>query len=174
MLYKSLPKSENLIKNKRLIADFIELLNDEKKYFNITLERVLNLELSFLVFKNEQLIGIAGIERKYWIPRCVIMLSKASHGKGVGSHIYGQLIEYSREKNEFLMAVVDKNNLNAIKLHEKFEFLPVGDRENLRYFIKPYRYYGYIFYVLCKIVIPFLGIMEEFRIKSKKFKTNNA
>ncbi len=94
---------------------------------------------SFFVFSdNNEILGWAALSKVS--DRCVyggvaevsVYVGSKAHGKGVGSRLMQQLIDFSEGNNIWtLQAGIFPENEASIQLHKKFGFRVVGTREKL-------------------------------------------
>ena len=123
----------NLIIKKITIADlavlknFIQNSGESLKTFRYYEKRDLkiisNHLLTILLFLNNKPIAYGHLEiedNKTWLG---IMVSESEKGKGYGKVVMSHLISFCK-KNKFsnIFLSVDKNNINAIHLYQKFGF----------------------------------------------------
>lgn len=100
------------------------------------LSKILN---SVFVFtQNDNVLGWASLSGVS--DRCVysgvaevsIYIAMQEFGKGIGSQLFEQLIDFSEQNNIWtLQAGIFPENVASIKLHKKFGFREVGYREKL-------------------------------------------
>lgn len=100
------------------------------------LSKILN---SVFVFtQNDKVLGWASLSGVS--DRCVysgvaevsIYIAMQEFGKGIGSQLFKQLIDFSEQNNIWtLQAGIFPENVASIKLHKKFGFREVGYREKL-------------------------------------------
>lgn len=100
------------------------------------LSKILN---SVFVFtQNDKVLGWASLSGVS--DRCVysgvaevsIYIAMQEFGKGIGSQLFEQLIDFSEQNNIWtLQAGIFPENVASIKLHKKFGFREVGYREKL-------------------------------------------
>jgi GNAT superfamily N-acetyltransferase len=110
-----------------LLTNFIQSSGDSLKTFRYYEKRdfkiISNHLLTILLFFNNMPIAYGHLEKeddKIWLG---IMVSESEKGKGYGKVIMSYLISFCME-NKFsnIFLTVDKNNLNAIYLYQKFDF----------------------------------------------------
>lgn len=115
-----------------ILKNFIQSSGDSLKTFRYYEKRdfkiILNHILTTLLFFNNKPIAYGHLEKeddKIWLG---IMVSESEKGKGFGKVIMSYLISYCKE-NKFsnIFLTVDKNNLNAIYLYQKFDFKIVSE-----------------------------------------------
>jgi GNAT superfamily N-acetyltransferase len=115
-----------------ILKHFIQSSGDSLKTFRYYEKRdfkiISNHILTVLLFFNNKPIAYGHLEKeddKIWLG---IMVSESEKGKGFGKVIMSYLISYCKE-NKFsnIFLTVDKNNLNAIYLYQKFDFKIVSE-----------------------------------------------
>jgi len=115
-----------------VLKNFIQSSGDSLKTFRYYEKRefkiISNHILTALLFFNNKPIAYGHLEKendKMWLG---IMVSESEKGKGFGKVIMSYLISYCKE-NKFsnIFLTVDKNNLNAIYLYQKFNFKIVSE-----------------------------------------------
>ena len=121
-------------------------------------------ELVLVAMDSKEIIGIAGLERKYLIPRTYIILKREYQGKGLGTRFKLKLLAEARKKHNIITAVVEEKNLRSIKANLKAGAKIAGKRENLCYlFWIPRNIKGLFLYYSIKIVFPILKTVDIFR-----------
>lgn len=131
-------KKDSLVIKKITISDidilknFIQGSGDSLQTFRYYEKRdfkvISNHILTVLLFFNNKAIAYGHLEKeddKMWLG---IMVSESEKGKGFGKVIMSYLISFCKE-NKFsnIFLTVDKNNLNAINLYQKFKFKIVSE-----------------------------------------------
>jgi GNAT superfamily N-acetyltransferase len=120
------------ISDLEILKNFIQSSGDSLKTFRYYEKRdfkiISNHILTALLFFNNKPIAYGHLEKeddKMWLG---IMVSESEKGKGFGKVIMSYLISYCKE-NKFsnIFLTVDKNNLNAIYLYQKFDFKIVSE-----------------------------------------------
>ena len=115
-----------------VLTNFIQSSGDSLKTFRYYEKRdfkiISNHILTALLFFNNMPIAYGHLEKeddKIWLG---IMVSESEKGKGYGKVIMSYLISFCIE-NKFsdIYLTVDKNNLNAIYLYQKFDFKIVSE-----------------------------------------------
>ena len=115
-----------------ILKNFIQNSGDSQKTFRYYEKRdfeiISNHILTVLLFFNNKAIAYGHLEKeddKVWLG---IMVSESEKGKGFGKVIMSYLISFCKE-NKFsnIFLTVDKNNLNAIFLYQKFDFKIVSE-----------------------------------------------
>ena len=90
-----------------------------------------NLEY-FVLFENEKIVGF--FELSVIAPEAElfdIAVKKDSQGKGYASFMMQFLVEYLKEKQcDTIFLEVNKMNVKAVKLYEKFGFKTYAERKN--------------------------------------------
>jgi RimJ/RimL family protein N-acetyltransferase len=79
--------------------------------------------------------GHIDYDEKYWLGICIW---KSHCGKGYGTEIMNQLIQYADEHQINLSLSVDLTNTNAIRLYEKYRFIPARQTQTVLYMNRPY------------------------------------
>ena len=111
------------------------LKNDIPNTFRYFCKRSINIInnhlLTIILLKDDIPIGYAHIdfdENKYWFGICII---SEFHGKGYGKIMMEYLFSNEKLKNiNEIYLTVDKININAIKLYEKFNFNTILEKES--------------------------------------------
>ena len=142
---------------------FIEKLGSEKKYFDITTERIMKSVIVSIATDNNKIFGISGIERKYGVLRNYIILLKEYHRGRFGTQLYLHMLEEAKTKCNIIMSVVKENNIVALKAAESQDFRKSGKRGNLYYLWKPLNTKGVFIFYLIKILFPLVKIVDIFR-----------
>ena len=119
-----------------LLENFI-LLNKSKYfryYCNINISIIKNHIITLILTKDNNIIGYGHLdnEKKIWLGICII---EKYRGQGYGTIIINYLIDYAIEnKIEKIYLTVDKSNIIAKKLYEKYNFKLVKDEKNNNYY----------------------------------------
>jgi GNAT superfamily N-acetyltransferase len=115
-----------------ILTNFIQSSGDSLKTFRYYEKRdfkiISNHILTALLFFNNKPIAYGHLEKeddKIWLG---IMVSESEKGKGYGKVIMSYLISFCVD-NKFsnIFLTVDKDNLNAIYLYQKFDFNIVSE-----------------------------------------------
>ncbi len=143
------------------LYDFLLHLDSEKKFFNLTMARIINLELLLVILEDNKIIGVSGFERKHLIPRGIIMIRKEYHNKGLGKQFMTKLLnEAKTDSYGFIMAVIEEMNTDAFKLHFSTGYCRCGKRGNLHYLVKPLNTQGAMVFNIFKILFPLLNFFD--------------
>ena len=156
--------TEDLNKYGNELDDFLGKLDIEKEIFNLNKERVMKSELLVAAFDGDEIIGLAGLERKYGFARDYILVRKDYQGKGLGKRFFLKLVAEAKEnKYNIIMAIIDGVNIGALKLDRAAGYRRVGKRENLFYSFKPLSARGFSLYYLIRLTFPILNVVDVFR-----------
>ena len=86
----------------------------------------------FVALQNNEIVGFAGVWKAVddiHVTNIVTKISKRH--SGIASKLLEELISFSKNENmSSLTLEVNENNLNAIKLYEKYCFKKIGIRKN--------------------------------------------
>lgn len=123
---------------KMTISDLNKISNNLNKFddfwtLGIFKEELINPNSYYiLAIENGEIVGFGGINTildESSLNNIAVRVDKRS--QKIGSKILEKLIEISQNLgSSFLTLEVNKNNLNAIKLYEKFGFKNLGIRKN--------------------------------------------
>lgn len=155
--------SDNLPAYKHKIGYFLEKLDSEKEYFNLTIEKVMNWELVMVEMINDEIIAIVGLERKLGIVRNNIMIKKEFQGKGLGKRLMFELLSESRLKHNIVWGVISENNIASIKNDLATGHKIVGNRQNMCYLIAPLNWKGKVLYYLIRALFPMAKLLDMVR-----------
>lgn len=154
--------NDNVEKYKEQLSDFLNKLNSEKKYFEPTLERFIKSEI-VIALMNDEIYGIAGLEKKYSIYRNYLMLNKSCHGKGYGKSLLLRLLSESKKKSNILMALINNKNVISLKLHQSLNYKAIGNRGSLIYLLKPLNRKGWFLFYIIKMFFLFFRLGDVIR-----------
>jgi GNAT superfamily N-acetyltransferase len=142
---------------------FIKNLNTEKDYFPMIERSIKNSKLIFVAINDKaEIIGIAGLEKSSFFLRTYLLIQKDYQGKGIGKHIYTELLtELKRQQTKIILAVINKGNMRSLKMHIKLGYKFIGIRWDLYYLFKPLSLHGNILFYLIKAIFPFFVIMDS-------------
>jgi len=115
-----------------ILTNFIQSSGDSLKTFRYYEKRdfkiISNHLLTILLFFNNMPIAYGHLEiedNKTWLG---IMVSESEKGKGYGKVVMSHLISFCKQnKLSSIFLTVDKNNLNAIYLYQKFDFKIISE-----------------------------------------------
>ena len=156
--------TDNLSGYRNGIDIFLNQLDSEKELFQVTTARVMKSELVLVAMHSNEIIGIAGLERKHGFGRDYIVVRKDYQGKGFGKRFFLKLVAEAKEnKYNIIMAVIDEVNIGALKLDRAAGYRRVGKRGNLFYSFKPLNIKGLFLYYLIKVTFPILKVVDVFR-----------
>lgn len=111
-----------------LISDFDDFWN-----YNILSQELLSKNSKYFVAKeaNNNIVGFAGVQ--FIIDEADItniVVKKNYRNKGIGSILLEKLISISKKNNMSCITLeVNENNINAIKLYNKYNFKTTGIRK---------------------------------------------
>jgi RimJ/RimL family protein N-acetyltransferase len=155
----------NEIKNMESeLGDFLDHLDGERKYFNLTLNRLLRCELLLIADYQESIIGVAGLEKKYGVTRSFIILKSEYHGKGIGRDFAKFRSQEAKNLNyNIIMSAIDENNKASLKMNFAIGYKKGGKRGNLIYIFKPLNKKGFAIYYFIKFLFPFFKVVDKIR-----------
>lgn len=143
---------------------FIELLSEEKRYFKLDMARVYRSELIVIAETKGEIVGIVGIERKFFLPRSYIMLKSDYHGRALGRIFILKLMDLLEKKRYHLvMALTDENNIPGLRLHATTGYRICGKRQNLYYQIKTLDDIGRLSFPMIRLAIPISNLIAALR-----------
>jgi len=155
--------TNNLIRHKKKIEHFINTLQDEKKYFNLNTDRLMKWEFVLIKQVDNEIIAVAGLEKKLSIFRDNVIVKAAYQRKGQGRKILCELIDQTKERYTLLMAVISEHNLASLELHFKTGYKMIGRRQSLDYLAKPINRKGTFLYYLLKTLFPLIKVADLIR-----------
>jgi RimJ/RimL family protein N-acetyltransferase len=148
---------------KKQIEDFLSTLQSEKKYFNLTIDRLMKCEFVIIEQVNNKIIAVAGLEKKFGIIRDVIMIKAEYQRHGLGTKILYALIYQTKERHALLMALIKDHNIASLRLHMKAGYKKIGRRQNLDYLVRPINCKGNFLYYLLKTSFPLFKVADIIR-----------
>lgn len=121
--------------NTELLQSFLDSLNEETKTFRYFKSRdisiIRNHLHTLLLQSGSQFIGYGHLDQeqnRVWLG---LVVKKEHQGKGIGTAIMNELIKQAKLlKIRDLSLTVDKDNIHAIKLYEKFGFKFVSENNH--------------------------------------------
>jgi ribosomal protein S18 acetylase RimI-like enzyme len=120
-------------KNIELLENFIVLdTSDSFRYFDKRDSSVItNHKLTIIAILDKNIVGYGHLDfDKYlWLGICVI---KKYQGYGIGQKIMDYIITFADRNNNKLYLTVDKNNIIAKKIYDKYGF--IVDTEESTYY----------------------------------------
>lgn len=154
-----------IIPNYEEIEKLLSELNDELKYFRITIDRVKKSKWIIPEYINGKLVGIAGIEKKFGIVRSWTIVKKEYWKKGIGSKLINMRKERCLEDKScnILLGIVKRNNIASIKNITEQGYMLCGRRGNLFYYFQPITQLGKVMTFIIKIIFPITKIIDKFR-----------
>lgn len=155
--------TDNLPTYRQQIESFLGKLNSEKAYFNLTIERVMNWELVMVEMLNEEIIAIAGLERKFGIVRNNLVIKKEFHGKGLGKSLLRELLNEAKLEYNIIWAVISEKNIAAIKNNLATGHKMVGNRQGMCYLIAPLNWKGKLLYYIIQALFPTMKLLDLIR-----------
>jgi len=142
------------------IQDFMNALETEKRYFKLTMDRIICSEIIFVATIDNRIVGIGGIEIKHHIPRIIIMLKKEVHGKGIGKELLSIIHHESVKYHNIIMAIIEDGNTAAFRLFMSWGYISYIKRNKLCYLLYPLNRKGLITYWGLMIISPFIKIFD--------------
>lgn len=151
-----------MIESKSAILEFLEGLDEEKKYFHFNNDKIINAELIVTRKENNKIIGLTGIYRMYGMPTFFIVVNKNYHGKGIGKGLMTELKEEINSfKYNYVILTVHIENKNAIHLYEKNGYKKLGIVSEVLYMILPVNYTGKLMYFVLAASFPLIRIIRK-------------
>jgi ribosomal protein S18 acetylase RimI-like enzyme len=150
-------------KYKYLIENFLDSLDEEKKYFKLDRKRYNNFELTVVAIDNDRIAGLSALERKMIFVRSIITIHKEYQGESLGKRLYSQLIDEAKKTHNIILGITEENNYRASYLHYSIGFKKIGVKENLIYFSKPLNLKGFFIFHLIKKFFPVIKVLDRFR-----------
>jgi len=115
--------------NKSILSQFIDNMgssSDSFRYFETrTIDAIKNHEKTLLFVREDDIIAYGHLDRedKLWLGICVM---DTEMGKGYGQMMMDHLLDGQKEP---IYLTVDKSNLRAVHLYEKYGFKPVRNEQ---------------------------------------------
>lgn len=158
--------TQDLPRYTRQITNFIDQLQSEKQYFDLLPDAVLSARAHTIVaaFVNENLAGIAYLERKKLILRNFVIVKDNFQRMGLGKQLLQQLHARAKDTSHIILALINAKNAPSLKLHTSLGYRIAGKRWNdIYYLFYPLTPVGSIFcYVITKL-IPVAFRIEKLR-----------
>jgi RimJ/RimL family protein N-acetyltransferase len=155
--------TNNLIQYRKQIEYFLNTLQDEKKYFNLNMDRLMKWEFVLIEQVDNKIIAVAGLERKWGIVRNNVIVKAEYQRQGRGTKILYELIDQTKERYALLMAVISEDNLASLGLHLKTGYKMIGRRQTLHYLIRPVNRKGTFLYYLLITLFPLIKVADLIR-----------
>lgn len=148
---------------KNRIELFLSQLNIEKKYFDISLERVMKWKPIMIAEVQQEIVAAVGLEKKFGIMRSVIILRKEVQGKGLGQSYLHALLGKARETCHIVWAIIAEGNSASMKLHLAADYRVIGKRQNLFYLAVPLDCFGDALLWSFKLIFPLTKVVDRIR-----------
>ena len=145
------------------IETFLQDLESEKEFFNVTLDRIMKWESVIVETLGNRIIGIGGLERKFGACRSNVIVKKEFHRQGFGKRLLVELLNESRQDHNILWAVIGENNEASLSLHLATGYEMVGRRQKMYYIISPLNPKGKVLLNLIKVFFPLIRIVDLVR-----------
>ena len=146
------------------IESFISKLEGEKRYYNLTTERVMNWDLVMVEMAKDEIVAIAGLERKLGLIRSGIMLRKELHRKGFGKRFLFEVHEEAKNQGyHVIWGLVSEGNAAAVQLATSLGYKFLGKRQNMDNVIAPLDSTGRIIYYLARALFPLVKVIDKVR-----------
>jgi len=142
---------------------FLLSLGPEKRFFNLTVDRVMKAELMMLVLFDNEIIGLGGLERKLGISRSIIILQHNSQGKGIGKMFHMKIIGIAKQKHDLILGVIEQENIQSIRMDLSLGYRLAGKRGNLYYLFCPLNTKGNLMYYCIKTIFPIINMIDKLR-----------
>lgn len=145
------------------ITEFIQSLDEEKRFFSFTPERYLKTEMRLIAELDGEVIGFAGLERKHGFARSLIIVNRKAHGTGTGRELFQALLRHASERYHVILGVVEAGNKKGQQIQASNGYKYVGRLEGLSYSFRPFTVWGNIIVFSMHLVLPFIRIVNWFR-----------
>ena len=155
--------TDALMNNKERINNFLSQLDSERRYFDITIERIMSWKLVMIEEADNKINAIVALEKKFGMTRSAIILKRELQGKGLGKILLEQLIDEARKKHHIVWAIISEKNMASIKLHLAKDFRFIGNRQNLFYLAAPLDFVGHILFHSFAKLFPLTKIFDKIR-----------
>jgi GNAT superfamily N-acetyltransferase len=155
--------TQNLEEYRKRLETFLDELESEREFFNLTLDRVMKWELVVVEILGNRIIGIGGLERKFGICRSNVMVKKEFHRKGLGERLLVELLSESKQNHNIVWAVIGEHNTGSLKLHQATGYRMVGRRQSMYYFVSPLNSKGKVMLHLVEAFFPLLRVVDMIR-----------
>jgi len=153
------------------LEEFVSVLESEKKYYrSFGVDTLVNAELLFIEKRDNKIIGVGGLWRRYGISRPFAVIRKEYQRKGLGKKFDLNTLKEARCDHNFVMGIVYIKNKAQLKNLFSMSYKIAGDRFNSVYYVvAPFNTRGQIFYYALRGMFIFLKIYDFFTSsKSKK------
>ena len=152
--------NEEFIIYRKKIENFLAILDVEKEFFNLDMQRVRTFTLILVALNCNEVIGLAGLGKKHGLARSYIIIRKDFQGKGLGKHLMLNLLSEAAKKHILVLGVVNEKNIESIKMHLSIGYKKGGKRGNLLYIFNSLNTKGVLVYYLIKALFPMLGVLD--------------
>jgi len=115
--------------NKSILSQFIDNMgssSDSFRYFKTrTIDAIKNHEKTLVLVREDDIVAYGHLDRedKLWLGICVV---DTETGKGYGQMMMDYLLD---DQKEPIYLTVDKANIRAVHLYEKYGFKPVRNEQ---------------------------------------------
>lgn len=127
-------KQNNIALLKQFISNMGSSSNTFRYFENRKISCIKKHLLTVLILKDEEPVAYGHLDveqSNIWLGVCVI---EAQKGFGYGKKIMTYLTKYAKDnKLKEIILSVDKNNIGAIRMYEKFGFLTISEKKNIKF-----------------------------------------
>lgn len=162
--------SHSINKNNRLenikkaeLVSFLNSLNEERSSFQAPNNEILKSKIIVSERVSGNLVGIAGIKKKWNIPELFIVVISKFQGKGIGDKIMKKIGNTAKERYSYLMLKVLKSNKPAINLYRKHGFKLCGVGDDSYFMVLPLKKRGCLIFYILKVIFPLYRIYHKFK-----------
>jgi len=158
------------------LIKFMNALNQEKRYFLLTVDEILESEVLIYEERHGRIAGIAGIRflpgiigKFFKLPLSYIVVLQEFQGQSIGGKLFAEKYRIAEEKYNYLVNTISKDNQKMLKLNNKLDYKYLGEAKDRYYFLRPFNFRGLSMYYLLKIGFWFL---MPFRLLCSKFSSS--
>lgn len=162
--------TDNLHGYDRQIDKFLANLTSEKALFkSFDKEMILDSVMVVCILDNDNIAGIAGLEKRFLFEKSYIMISKNYQGQNLGEKLKLFQTDEARKSNFNIIGNTSRNSNNRMnQLSYKIGCKLLGIRDGHTYFLMPLNKKGWVLYFLFISIFPLVKIKDKISFYFKK------
>lgn len=154
--------SDNLNAYTDMIDAFVKSLDSEKEFFHsICKKMIMESPLVIAAIDKNEIVGVTGVERKYFLHKGYALVKKKYQGKGFGLRFFSVMLHEAKKECDLVLGVVKPNNIRGIKLNYDAGYKIIGRRDNHEYMAVSFNAKGRLLFNAIKIILPLLNVMDR-------------
>ena len=166
---QTLTKRDHFPRNQ--LIEFINALNQERKYFLLTIDEIMHSEILIYEESLGRIVGIAGIRllpaiiwKFFKLPLGYIVVLQEFQGQAIGSKLFAARYRTAQERYNYLVNTISKDNEKMLNLNKKLDYKYLGETKDRYYFFRPFNFRGSCMYYLLRIAFTVSHALPSSRI----------